>query len=539
MFAEDSTVLYFSMHRYDNSRFFPGGNLGHYTSHGEGAGAGFSVNVPWNVSEGECCGFAAPGDAECLDAWRRVLMPIATEFAPDLVLVSAGFDSALGDPLGGCRLSPGGYYELTRQLMQVAGGRMVIALEGGYNLESISVSMAACMRALLGDINPSQLQGRTEPEPWHAKTVTEVRFHLKQFWTSLQEELEPISYSSEVPETALNGSLLAMQLALREHAEAVGGDYAELRKRQEHLLFKMDEMPSVDESSSRRRMSALVQGFGDKVAGRPFLVPVLQVTVPEQAVSNAKLAFDAGAHGVLFTSSGSAETADDKKARSKQMRECFAAVRELYPDLWLGVSAPWLSSVQAFGWVARDCQTADALWLREFPCRPAEVEWEVGQALAVRNLRWLTLQEQPELASIRQARSKSGWLGLVLGTIADPTDKVHHGQESGDTNNICDMLLAHWASLAASSCDVVVTCGDEAACAAKLHAMRRSRPLGCQRTCSGALGDQLADVTASDLVLEAGCVYTQLPDGSSDSTQFDDVRLRHWVDKCRAAAASS
>ena len=67
---------------------------------GQGAGAGFNVNVAWS------CGNM--GDAEYVAAFQQVLMPIATQFNPELVLISAGFDAADGDPLGGCSITPAG-----------------------------------------------------------------------------------------------------------------------------------------------------------------------------------------------------------------------------------------------------------------------------------------------------------------------------------------------------------------------------------------------------------------------------------------------
>jgi acetoin utilization deacetylase AcuC-like enzyme len=68
---------------------------------------------------------------------------------PDLTIISAGFDAARGDPLGGCDITPEGYAHLTKQLMEVTpDGKVLLVLEGGYNLESISTSFAACVRVL-------------------------------------------------------------------------------------------------------------------------------------------------------------------------------------------------------------------------------------------------------------------------------------------------------------------------------------------------------------------------------------------------------
>ncbi len=91
-FWEDPSVLYFSTHQFP---FYPG--TGAIDEVGAGAGRGFNVNVAWG--EGM-------GDAEYLDAFDRVLLPIARRFAPDFVLVSCGFDAADGDPLGGMRALP-------------------------------------------------------------------------------------------------------------------------------------------------------------------------------------------------------------------------------------------------------------------------------------------------------------------------------------------------------------------------------------------------------------------------------------------------
>ncbi len=66
------------------------------------------------------------------------MIPIAQEFKPELILVSAGFDCAKGDPLGGMKLSPEAFGHMTKMLLDSNGGGVVLALEGGYNLKSIS-----------------------------------------------------------------------------------------------------------------------------------------------------------------------------------------------------------------------------------------------------------------------------------------------------------------------------------------------------------------------------------------------------------------
>ncbi|CAJ1329166.1 unnamed protein product [Effrenium voratum] len=184
MFEEDSSVLFLSVHRYDRGTYYPGGQLGNYTSHGRGEGEGYTVNIPWEVEKNK----TPPGDPEMLYAFERVFMPIARAFDPDLVLVSAGFDAAPGDPLGGCRVSPTGFFDITKELMSLADGKVVLAQEGGYNVESNSESMAACVSALLGEEAPSegQLPGfnvvderNTKPADMsHVATVETIGYSL-------------------------------------------------------------------------------------------------------------------------------------------------------------------------------------------------------------------------------------------------------------------------------------------------------------------------------------------------------------------------
>ena len=124
------------------------------------------------------------GDADYLAAFHRLVMPIAREYGPELVLVSAGFDAARGDPLGGMALTPAGYAQMTAQLQTLGGGRVVIALEGGYNLRSISTSAAACLRVLLGE-PPSPIE-RGPPKPQALLDIEVAYRMLAPHWLTLQ-----------------------------------------------------------------------------------------------------------------------------------------------------------------------------------------------------------------------------------------------------------------------------------------------------------------------------------------------------------------
>lgn len=168
-FEEDADVLYFSTHQYP---FYPG--TGAVEEMGRGEARGRTVNVAWP---------AGMGDAEYIAAFDRVLLPIARSFDPHLVLVSCGFDAAAGDLLGEMRLSAHGYAALTRRLLTLAGGKVVLALEGGYNLEAIAAAGAAVTRVLLGE-KPS------EPDPGPPNSVAnrvirEVLDMHRPFWPDL------------------------------------------------------------------------------------------------------------------------------------------------------------------------------------------------------------------------------------------------------------------------------------------------------------------------------------------------------------------
>uniref|UniRef100_A0A8C8SVM7 Histone deacetylase n=1 Tax=Pelusios castaneus TaxID=367368 RepID=A0A8C8SVM7_9SAUR len=144
-FYSDPSVLYVSLHRYDNGNFFPGSGAPEEV--GSGMGVGYNVNIAWTG------GVDPPvGDVEYLAAFRTVVMPIANEFSPDVVLVSAGFDAVEGhlSPLGGYSVTAKCFGHLTKQLMKLAGGRVVLALEGGHDLTAICDASEACVSALLG-----------------------------------------------------------------------------------------------------------------------------------------------------------------------------------------------------------------------------------------------------------------------------------------------------------------------------------------------------------------------------------------------------
>mmetsp|Transcript_6124 Transcript_6124/g.25658 ORF Transcript_6124/g.25658 Transcript_6124/m.25658 type:complete len:299 (-) Transcript_6124:558-1454(-) len=139
IFEKDPRVLFISIHRYDSGLFYPTGSAGAPESVGAGAGLGYTVNIGWDG--------AGAGDSEYIAAMQFIVLPIANEFSPELIVISAGFDSARGDPLGGCKVTPAGYAKLVRSLRELQS-KMVLCLEGGYNCKSVALSVVACVAAL-------------------------------------------------------------------------------------------------------------------------------------------------------------------------------------------------------------------------------------------------------------------------------------------------------------------------------------------------------------------------------------------------------
>ncbi|XP_038551857.1 histone deacetylase 7-like isoform X2 [Micropterus salmoides] len=191
-FYNDPNVLYISLHRYDDGNFFPGS--GHPSEVGAGAGEGFTVNVAWTG------GLNPPmGDAEYLAAFRAVVMPIAHEFSPDVVLVSAGFDAVEGhsSPLGGYKVTAKCFGFLTRQLMSLAGGRVVLALEGGHDLKAICDASEACVSALLGmEVEPlSQSVLDQKPCENAVQSLQRVIQVQGEYWQSVKDSAATVDLS--------------------------------------------------------------------------------------------------------------------------------------------------------------------------------------------------------------------------------------------------------------------------------------------------------------------------------------------------------
>ncbi len=138
VFYNDPSVLFFSIHQFP---YYPGTGAADETGHDYATGTIINVPLPAHV-----------GDKGYVDAFRQVLAPATRRFQPELILLSAGYDAHWQDPLASEYLSIQGYVALVRELMALADelcdGRLVCALEGGYNLDVLAHAVLSTLRVL-------------------------------------------------------------------------------------------------------------------------------------------------------------------------------------------------------------------------------------------------------------------------------------------------------------------------------------------------------------------------------------------------------
>lgn len=146
---------------------------------GDELGLGYNINVPLKK---------AFGDADMLLVWRELLIPILEEYDPQIILISAGYDAAAGDHVGKCCLTSNCYGSLLNMLGNHANGKMVLALEGGYNLDVLAECTSYSIRSMLGDddvlLDPAK---SFEPDVETVNTVKKLKNSLKEYWNVFKE----------------------------------------------------------------------------------------------------------------------------------------------------------------------------------------------------------------------------------------------------------------------------------------------------------------------------------------------------------------
>jgi acetoin utilization deacetylase AcuC-like enzyme len=178
-FYEDPRVLYFSTHRY--GFFYPG--TGASTEVGKGKGLGFNLNVPLSMRA---------GDPEYGNIFEKILKPIALEYKPQLILVSAGFDIHYNDPLGGMEVTEKGFSRMTQIIMDIARetsqGKLAFTLEGGYDVMGQSRSVEAVLKELIQD-TPDEKSELIENEKKYYSRIERLILQVKEiqrrYWKTI------------------------------------------------------------------------------------------------------------------------------------------------------------------------------------------------------------------------------------------------------------------------------------------------------------------------------------------------------------------
>ena len=172
VFFDDPSVLYFSTHQYPH---YPG--TGWLDEVGRGEGRGFTVNVPLPIGT---------DNAGYLYALNTILVPIATEFSPEFVLVSAGFDAHTADPLASMEVTSLGFGLFTDLITEIARknsrGRVVMALEGGYNPDALAESILYVFNSFLSNSEGRRREGKTGESERVRKRVQEIKEVQREYW---------------------------------------------------------------------------------------------------------------------------------------------------------------------------------------------------------------------------------------------------------------------------------------------------------------------------------------------------------------------
>ncbi|XP_063218931.1 histone deacetylase 6 isoform X1 [Bacillus rossius redtenbacheri] len=188
-FYDEKRVLYFSMHRYEEGKFWPNLRLSDYDHIGENKGRGYNWNVPLNRN--------AMTNGDYLAIFHHLLLPVAVEFSPELVIVSAGYDAAYGCPEGEMLVTPSCYAHMVWSLMQLGNGKIALILEGGYCLKSLAEGAALSLRALLGDPCP-YLGPLPPPCSSIVETILNVITVQRPFWKCLKSYPSYVVKGNEV-----------------------------------------------------------------------------------------------------------------------------------------------------------------------------------------------------------------------------------------------------------------------------------------------------------------------------------------------------
>ncbi|KAJ1343959.1 hypothetical protein BSLG_001509 [Batrachochytrium salamandrivorans] len=184
--------------RFEDGQFYPSYRVAGPEWIGGKHARGRNINIAW-----PCPGM---GDADYMHAFHELIMPIGHEFNPDMVIVSAGFDAAHGDPIGECHVTPACYSQMTHMLKSLSNGRLVLILEvgspclvliilfsasvGGYHVPIVKTSVVACMSVLIGA--PPNPLTPSAPSKEALETICELKLYLEHHWKCIKSSLTQV-----------------------------------------------------------------------------------------------------------------------------------------------------------------------------------------------------------------------------------------------------------------------------------------------------------------------------------------------------------
>uniref|UniRef100_A0AC35GNE7 Histone deacetylase domain-containing protein n=1 Tax=Panagrolaimus sp. PS1159 TaxID=55785 RepID=A0AC35GNE7_9BILA len=145
-FYDDENVVYLSIHRHEHGDFWPHKRYSDYDCIGRGTGRGRNINIPINENGGT--------HNDYLFILFTIVLPLAREFQPDMIFISAGFDACIGDPIGYMDVQPEIFPHFIYQLAPMCNGKIVAILEGGYNHSAVAVCVDMCLRVMIGEKPP-------------------------------------------------------------------------------------------------------------------------------------------------------------------------------------------------------------------------------------------------------------------------------------------------------------------------------------------------------------------------------------------------
>ena len=152
IFYNEQNPLFISIHRHDSGKFYPF-KTGFVGEKGDQNGAGYNINIPLDtkcaISKGPSC----IGDAEYINIFEKIIMPCLTEYNPDIIFISCGYDAGENDFSGCLKCSPFAYAFMTERLLSL-NKNLIFALEGGYTLDTIKRMSETTIRTLLGEEIP-------------------------------------------------------------------------------------------------------------------------------------------------------------------------------------------------------------------------------------------------------------------------------------------------------------------------------------------------------------------------------------------------